>query len=223
MTRIREEHRSCVICLWHVGQEVKSGIIIYEECLRISTLAANIVWTLHGVPDEEYRPVQSDYVVVAFTSIHLDCESSRVSSQVWKLLTKGDGRESQKQWGFFANVGQEIRFTQTLDIFGRLKEAKMPRAGGMYAPFHDLVSHESLLLFEQEWVTRHRQAADVQSVLPVGGPWGSKVAGYKLRVIRNLALCGSRDARGLSDDISRASVRILETRQVLAILHSAPR
>lgn len=57
-----------MVAFRHICKEVESSIIVDEERLRVSTLTANVVWTLHRIADEEDRPVQANDIVVSFAT-----------------------------------------------------------------------------------------------------------------------------------------------------------
>lgn len=94
MTAVREEHSSRVVRLWHIGKEIEGSIIIDEEGLRVSALTSDVIRSLHGVSNEEDRPVQSDNVVVAFSGVELHGETSGVTCEIGKFFSESNGRES---------------------------------------------------------------------------------------------------------------------------------
>lgn len=61
---VGEEHETCVVTLRSTTQKVECRIIIEQEVLRVSRLGTNDIRTLDGVPAEEDRKVQPDYVIV---------------------------------------------------------------------------------------------------------------------------------------------------------------
>lgn len=96
MTRVREEHGACMVRFRHIGQEIERGVVVDEEGLRIAALRANVVGTLHGIPDEEDRPVETDEIVVALFSVELYSKASGVTSKIRELLAECHSRESEE-------------------------------------------------------------------------------------------------------------------------------
>ncbi|KAF5613859.1 isoflavone reductase like IRL [Fusarium subglutinans] len=50
---IAEEHETCIVSFWGVGEEVEEGVVIEEEVCWFAGLRANDVWSLDGVAAEE--------------------------------------------------------------------------------------------------------------------------------------------------------------------------
>lgn len=66
-------------------------------------------------------PVQTNNIVVSFTGIELDGETTRVASRIGKFPTEGDGRETHKDWSLDAFTTEEVGFGQVGDIVGGLE------------------------------------------------------------------------------------------------------
>ncbi|MBA7490548.1 hypothetical protein ES702_01086 [subsurface metagenome] len=57
MSAVREEHGSRVVRFRDVGEEIEGRVVVDEEGLGVSALTSDVVGALHGVSDEEDRPV----------------------------------------------------------------------------------------------------------------------------------------------------------------------
>ncbi len=84
-TMIGEEHQTRMITLWCATKQVERGIVVEQEVLRVSCLRANDIRSLNWVAAEEDGKVQANDIIVAFASVELYGEATRISCFVWKL------------------------------------------------------------------------------------------------------------------------------------------
>ncbi|KAJ8612316.1 hypothetical protein MRB53_037526 [Persea americana] len=207
---VGEEHGACVIRLGHIGQEIKGSVVVDEEGLWVSALTSDVVRTLHRIADEEDGPVQTDDIVVAFLGVELDRETSRIASEIGKLLAKRDGGEAQEQRSLLADLGEECGLCQMGYILGDLEVAEVPRSGRVHTTLDDLLADECLLLLEEEGVAGDRKTADVERMRPVRRPRCSEVGGNVLAAIGVLRVGRFDNARGFGSNLCGATIMLLE-------------
>lgn len=107
---VTEEHQTSVVALRCVRQEIKNGIVVYQEVGRVTSLRADHVGTLDGVTTEEDREVEANNVVVALAGVELDGKTTRVACFVWVFPTNGDRTKADKDWCLLADTGEEVCF-----------------------------------------------------------------------------------------------------------------
>ena len=79
---IGEKDHDLMKSFWREGPEIPSILSRLNACLRVSFLGMNEIWELDWIPDEEYRCVVSDHIVISFLGIELDSPSSWISVAV---------------------------------------------------------------------------------------------------------------------------------------------
>jgi hypothetical protein len=58
---------------------------------------------------EAYK-VEADKIIISFHRVELDSKASRVSSLVWELPSKSDGRKPNKDGCFFSDRRKKVGF-----------------------------------------------------------------------------------------------------------------
>lgn len=77
-----------MVALGRATEQVKSGVKVEQEVLRVAGLRPNDIWTLDGVTTEEDGEVEAHNVVVAFFGVELDREATRIAAFIWKFTTQ---------------------------------------------------------------------------------------------------------------------------------------
>ena len=93
---------------WTQTPEIPGHVWIREVSHWISLLAVNEVWELNGVLDEKDWSVVPHHVVIAFFSIELYSESSRISICICSSPLSSDCGESEEHRGSFAHCVKEL-------------------------------------------------------------------------------------------------------------------
>ena len=105
---IGEEHQSSMVSLGCVGEQIERSVVIQQEVVWTTGLRADHVWALNGVSAEENGEIEAYNIVVAFTSIELQCETAWVAGCVGEFTTQGDRGEADKDWGLNADAAEEV-------------------------------------------------------------------------------------------------------------------
>lgn len=112
-----------------MGQQIECRIIVKEEIVWSTPLAANYVRSLNRVSTEEDRlhlvasrqlsrsnnnrgfgthEVQSYDIIIPLTGVELDSEASRISSCVWEFSAKCHRRISKENGRFDAFASEKM-------------------------------------------------------------------------------------------------------------------
>ena len=108
-----------------MSQKIKSGIVVKKEIVWPPSLRADDIWSLHWIATEKdwlfesvktpnphwwgAYPVQADNIIISFSSIELDSEAERVSGQIGKLSTQGNGGVPNEDRSFDTRASKEMR------------------------------------------------------------------------------------------------------------------
>jgi hypothetical protein len=76
------------------------------------------------IPDEEDGCVVVNPIPIAFISIELERETSRVTSGVWRTLLTTDSRETGNQGGLLPDLAEHVDGSKMADIMGDLEFCK---------------------------------------------------------------------------------------------------
>lgn len=102
--------------------EMGSVLRTSQVSLRVTLLGVDEVGELGRVTQEKDWSVIEDPVHVAFLGLHLDRETTRVTSSVWRTRFTTDGGETGSDWAFFANVGEDAGQTNVFERISALED-----------------------------------------------------------------------------------------------------
>jgi hypothetical protein len=127
-TTVREKNSDLVKSISGMCPEVPDHVGVTEVSLRISLLGMKKIGELDRVLNEEHRGVIANHIVVAFFSVELNSESSRVSNTVSRSSFASHCRESQEERSSLSDGIQELSLGKFSHIVSHFKIAMCTRA-----------------------------------------------------------------------------------------------
>ena len=116
---VAEKNGNLVKCFRGETPEIEGHVGILCVVGGITLLAVDKVGELNGIFNEENWRVVSNHVIVAFFSIVLDSEPTRVTITVVCATLTGNSREAEEDWSLFSDLVHELCLAKT-----KLKRSK---------------------------------------------------------------------------------------------------
>src|SRR5216684_7357752 len=134
--------------LGRMREEIKGKIRILHAGDRARLIGVHEVRKLDGVADEEYRPVDVDYVPVTLLRKELHRKTARVA-RLLRRAAIAHHRGKSNEYRCLRAGGEHRRSAQPRNIGTDLKDAKGPGAASMHHALGNAFTVEALQLLDE--------------------------------------------------------------------------
>jgi len=140
-TTVSHENHDLMNGFWVLRQVIPEHVVVLQVGLRITLLSVNEVWELGWVTKEEDWSVVEDPVEVTFLSSHLDRESTRITSSVWRSRFPTNSRETHGQRSLLS-WGEELCAREVGNVMSGLEDTMSSSSLCVYDSFWNSLSVE---------------------------------------------------------------------------------
>lgn len=120
-TSVREQDSHLMSRFWSLGEEIPEHVRALEIALRVSLLGVDEIREFNRVSNEEHGGVVTNHIPIAFFSVKLDSETTRISFGISRSLFSSDSGESKENRSALANGIEELSLAELSDIIGGFK------------------------------------------------------------------------------------------------------
>lgn len=139
-TSVREQNGNLVSRFRNLGKEVPEHVSALEVGLRVSLLGVNEVREFDGVSNEEDGSVVTNHIPIAFFSVELDCETTRITFSISRTLFTTNGRESGEDGSSLTNSFEDLGLAELGNVMGNFEVTPSTSTFGVDDSFRDSFS-----------------------------------------------------------------------------------
>jgi len=115
---IGEDHQGSMESFGVLAGVIPQHVGVVESSSRISLPCMDRIGSSFGISSNEDGEIDAEKIPVALFGVEFDGKSSDISLNIWISLLDECARQSDRDFGFLANLGEEFGFADVADVIG---------------------------------------------------------------------------------------------------------